>query len=145
MLPESRLRRYGCFAQIHDLPGTSNANRTGTRMLQRAIRHLRLTTYPVGYRSSVAAAPITTSQRTQGILDAVIREEITMSNAVLSLDEVRRMAAIIGWDSLSDEQLQELTRAANVAQARRANLPVGGLTPADEPAHVYRLGQGDER
>ena len=89
--------------------------------------------------------PITTPQRTQGILDAVIREENTMSSAVLSLDEVRRMAAAIGWDSLSEEQLQQLTRAANIAHTRRANLPVGGLAPADEPAHVYRLDQGDAR
>ena len=68
-----------------------------------------------------------------------------MSSAALSLDDVRRMAAAIGWDSLSDDQLQQLTRATNVAQARRANLPIGGLTPADEPAHVYRLDTGDER
>jgi hypothetical protein len=65
-----------------------------------------------------------------------------MSIAALSIDEVRRMAAAINWDSLTEEQLQQLTRAANVAHTRRGSLPFASLTPADEPAHVYRLGGG---
>ena len=61
----------------------------------------------------------------------------------LTLEEVRRMAAGIGLDRLSEEHLQQLLRAANVAQARRNTLPVGDITPADEPAHVYRLDSGE--
>lgn len=57
----------------------------------------------------------------------------------LSIDEVRRMAAAAGLDRLTGEQLAELTRAANVAHARRKALKVATLTAADEPAHVFRL------
>jgi hypothetical protein len=68
-----------------------------------------------------------------------------MSNDTLTLDEVRRMAAAIGLDQLSDEHLRQLTRAANVTHTRRHALPFSSLTWSDEPAHVYRLHSGDER
>jgi hypothetical protein len=61
----------------------------------------------------------------------------------LSIDEVRRMAAAAGLDRLTDEHLQQLARAANVALARGRALPGATLTPADEPAHVFRL-TGDQ-
>ena len=57
----------------------------------------------------------------------------------LTLDEIRRMAAEIGMTRLTDGHLQELLRATRTARARRAALPIGNLTPADEPAHVFRL------
>jgi len=56
----------------------------------------------------------------------------------LTLEEVRRMAAEIGLTRLTDEHLQQLLRATQAARARRAALPVATLTPADEPAHVFR-------
>ena len=62
-----------------------------------------------------------------------------MSDDNLSLDEVRRMAAEIGLSRLTDGHLQELLRATRTARARRAALPFAILTPADEPAHVFRL------
>ena len=66
--------------------------------------------------------------------------EDAMSDDALTLDEVRKMAAEIGMTELSDEHLQQLLRATRAARARRAALPIANLTPADEPAHVFRLG-----
>ena len=63
-----------------------------------------------------------------------------MPDDSLTLDEIRRMAADIGLTRLTDEHLQQLKRAAQAAQARRGTLAAVDLTPADEPAHVYRLG-----
>lgn len=57
----------------------------------------------------------------------------------LTLDEVRRMAIAAGLTRLTDEHLQQLLRATKTALARQAALPTGDLTPADEPAHVFRL------
>ena len=62
-----------------------------------------------------------------------------MSDETLSLDDIRRMAAEIGLTRLSDAHLQQLLGATRTARARRAALPLANLTPADEPAHVYRL------
>ena len=67
-----------------------------------------------------------------------------MSDQELSMDEIRRMAAEIGMTRLTGEHLQQLLRATQAAQARRGTLAAAGLTPADEPAHVYRL-QGGEK
>jgi hypothetical protein len=72
-------------------------------------------------------------------------EEANMANEGLTIDEVKRMAEEIGMTHFTDEHLQELLRATEAARERRAALPVAGLTPADEPAHVYRLHGGDER
>jgi hypothetical protein len=68
-----------------------------------------------------------------------------MADSSLSLEEVRRMAAEIGLTRLSDEHLQQLVRATNASRARRTKLRIQGLTPADEPAHVFRLGSGETR
>ena len=68
-----------------------------------------------------------------------------MANDNLPLGEVKRMAEEIGMIHLSDEHLEELLRATNAARERRSALPVANLTPADEPAHVYRLVGDDER
>jgi len=57
----------------------------------------------------------------------------------VTLEDVRRMAADAGLTRLTDEHLEQLLRATKTAQARRAAMPKGELTPADEPAHVYRL------
>jgi hypothetical protein len=59
----------------------------------------------------------------------------------LTLDEVRKMAAEIGMTRLTEEHLQQLLRATRAACARRDALPVATLDAADEPAHVYRLGE----
>jgi hypothetical protein len=68
-----------------------------------------------------------------------------MQEGALTLDEVRRMAAEIGMQGLTDSQLQELLRATRAARARRSALPLGELGPADEPAHVFRLVPGGDR
>ena len=68
-----------------------------------------------------------------------------MEAHALTLDEVRKMAAEIGMQSLSEAQLQELLRATRAARARRAALSLAQLGPADEPAHVFRLRAGDDR
>jgi hypothetical protein len=67
-----------------------------------------------------------------------------MAEDKLTLDEVRKLAADIGW-SLSNEHLEQLLRATRAARARRATLPVATLDPADEPAHVFRLETGEGR
>lgn len=59
----------------------------------------------------------------------------------INLEALRRMAADIGLTRLTDEHMRELLRATNVARQRRAALPTAGLTPADEPAHVYLAGR----
>jgi hypothetical protein len=68
-----------------------------------------------------------------------------MANDHLTIGEVKRMADEIGLTNLTDEHLEELLRATLAARARRTALHVASLTPADEPAHVYRLAGGDER
>ena len=59
----------------------------------------------------------------------------------ITLETVRNMAQDAGLTRLNDEHLQQLLRATKAAQARRAALPTADLTPADEPAHVFRLGR----
>lgn len=59
-----------------------------------------------------------------------------------SLDDARRMAAEIGLTRLTEEHLQQLLRALRTASARKAALHTADLTPADEPATVFRLGAG---
>lgn len=63
----------------------------------------------------------------------------------LTLDDVRAMAAEIGMTRLTGEHLQQLLRATQAARARRATLRSADLTPADEPAHVFRLDAEDSR
>jgi len=57
----------------------------------------------------------------------------------ITLEEVRRLAGDLGLTRLTDEHVQQLLRAARTAQQRSAALPTAGLTPADEPAHVYLI------
>ena len=57
----------------------------------------------------------------------------------ITLDAVRSMAIDAGLTRLTDEHLQQLLRATRTARARRVALPTDDLTPADEPAHVFRL------
>jgi len=68
--------------------------------------------------------------------------EDAVSDDNLSLDDIRKMAAETGLTRLTEPHLQELLRATRTARARRAALPIGSLTPADEPAHVFRLEAG---
>ena len=63
----------------------------------------------------------------------------------VTLEDVRAMAADVGLTRLTDQHLQELLRATKTAQARRAAMPKSDLTPADEPAHVYRLDSRSDR
>jgi hypothetical protein len=68
-----------------------------------------------------------------------------MANDGLSMDDLRKMAADIGMTGLNDGELQELLRATVTARARRDALPTGTLAPADEPAHVFSLAEGDRQ
>ena len=63
-----------------------------------------------------------------------------MGTDSLTPEDVKAMAAEIGITGLADEHVQQLVRATNAARARRGSLRVETLTPADEPAHVFRLG-----
>lgn len=53
--------------------------------------------------------------------------------------EARRLADQLGLNRLSEADLAKLLNAARVAQLRRSALDTSGLTPADEPALVFRL------
>ena len=53
--------------------------------------------------------------------------------------EARRLADQLGLRKLSDHDLVKLLNAARVANVRRDALDISGLTPADEPALVFRL------
>ena len=66
-----------------------------------------------------------------------------MAQDDLTLDDVRTMAAAIGLTRFTDEHLQQLMRATNAARARRQSLRFDNIAPADEPAHVFRLGAED--
>ena len=68
-----------------------------------------------------------------------------MTTDNLTIDDVRKMAMDIGMTHLSEGQSQELLRATLAARARRASLHTDTLTPADEPAHVFSLSNGDGR
>jgi hypothetical protein len=61
-----------------------------------------------------------------------------MANEI-GTDEIRRMAAEIGLTRLTDEHLQALARATQIAKTRAAKLPFADLVYADEPAHVFSL------
>ena len=65
-----------------------------------------------------------------------------MPDDKLTLDDIRGMAADIGLTRLTEEHLQQLLKATQVARARRSALPLADLGPADEPAHVFRLDAG---
>jgi hypothetical protein len=62
-----------------------------------------------------------------------------MAQQSLTVEEVRTMAARIGMTHLEEQHVQELSRATVAARARRDALPIATLTPADEPAHVFRV------
>jgi len=66
-----------------------------------------------------------------------------MAESNLTTDDVRKLAADIGLSRLSEDELQQLLRATNASRARRAKLRLQDLTPADEPAHVFKFGSGD--
>ena len=53
-------------------------------------------------------------------------------------DDIRKLAAKLGLDQLSDAHLQQFMKASRVVEARRASLDTGSLVPSDEPSHVYR-------
>ena len=68
-----------------------------------------------------------------------------MAEAGLTLEEVRKLAVENGMTRLTDEHLEQLRRATSMARARRESLPVAEITPADEPAHVFRLDTEGDR
>jgi hypothetical protein len=57
-----------------------------------------------------------------------------------TIEEARALPGEMGLSRLTDQHLQEFVRAMKTARARKAALRVGNLTPADEPASVFRLG-----
>ena len=62
--------------------------------------------------------------------------------ATLTLEDIRRMSADIGLTHLTQAHLEELLRATQASQTRRAKLPIDELVYADEPAHVFSLDDG---
>ena len=54
------------------------------------------------------------------------------------VDDARRLAAEIGMDNPAPEVLAQLPAAAATASKHRAALRHVALTPADEPALVFR-------
>lgn len=53
--------------------------------------------------------------------------------------EARRLAEQLGLSKLSGQDLIKLLNASRIANMRRDALDISGLTPADEPALVFRL------
>lgn len=51
----------------------------------------------------------------------------------------RQLAESLGLTRLTPDHLKQLHKAAAVSAARRGALDNAALTPADEPAHVFRL------
>ena len=68
---------------------------------------------------------------------------LIMAEEKLTAETVRKLAAQIGMTNLSEAHLQELTRAAESARARRSLLAVQTLVYADEPSHVFSLTAGE--
>ena len=66
-----------------------------------------------------------------------------MAEVDLTLEQMRAIAAENGFERFTDEHLQQLTRATNASRARRKKLGVERLNYADEPAHVYRIDDGE--
>lgn len=56
-----------------------------------------------------------------------------------SNEEARKLAGALGLDKLSEVHLKQLLNASRVAAARRSLLNTDTLSPADEPALVFRL------
>lgn len=54
----------------------------------------------------------------------------------------RDLAARLGLVNLSEPDMQKLLNADRIAQMRRSALDTSVLTPADEPALVFRLPGG---
>jgi hypothetical protein len=69
-------------------------------------------------------------------------QETAMKHDDVTMEQVQKVAAEIGFTRLTAEHMQAFLRAAKVAHARRASLKTATLGPADEPAHVYRLTEG---
>lgn len=53
--------------------------------------------------------------------------------------KARQLAETLGLSNLTAEHLQQLLKAKKVAAARRSLMKTDTLSPADEPAHTYRL------
>lgn len=53
--------------------------------------------------------------------------------------EARRLAAALGLHKLTENHLQQLLNALRVSAARRSLLDTDSLSPADEPAHLFRI------
>jgi hypothetical protein len=54
-------------------------------------------------------------------------------------EAIREQAKALGLERLTDADLRQFMKAAQVAQSRRAALDTRSLVASDEPAHVYRL------
>lgn len=68
-----------------------------------------------------------------------------MAIEILTIDDVRKLAADIGMTRLTDAHLQQLLSATNAARERRATMHNDTLTYADEPSHVFSLSAGDAK
>lgn len=62
-------------------------------------------------------------------------EKLSVEDAL----EARRLAEQLGLRMLSEQDMVKLLNAARIANMRRDALDISGVTPADEPALVFRL------
>lgn len=65
-----------------------------------------------------------------------------MTMTEVELEEARQIARRLGLGKLSEADMQKLLVAERTAQMRRSALDTSVLTPADEPALVFRLPGG---
>jgi hypothetical protein len=63
----------------------------------------------------------------------------------LSKRAIKQMAEEIGLTRLTDEHLEQLMRATATTHGLTSVVAAGTLTPADEPAHAYRVDDGASR
>lgn len=77
-----------------------------------------------------------------GTLPGKPAENPTEKPSAADSREGRRLADQLGLHKLSESDLAKLLHAARIANARREALDTSGLTPADEPALVFRLPGG---
>lgn len=62
-----------------------------------------------------------------------------------SADELRRLAAEIGFENAAPDVLDQLPLAAATARRHKSALQAFALAPQDEPAVIFIAGQGGEK
>ena len=92
-----------------------------------------------GVRQSILARYLSPPEVRQQALAYTVKGRFMEKLSVEDTLEARRLADQLGLRKLSDQDLVKLLNAARVANMRRDALDTSGLSPADEPALVFRL------